>query len=46
VDSMYRPLHYSNAGLKSIGWSQRVATQDAIETTFSYLKEQMRRSKA
>lgn len=42
VDSMYRPLRYSNTGLKSIGWSQRVSTQDGIKTTFSYLKEQIR----
>jgi hypothetical protein len=41
VDSMYRPLRYSNEGLKSIGWTQRISTQDAIRTTFSYLKEQM-----
>ena len=42
VDSMYRPLQYSNAGLKSIGWTQRIPTQDGIKTTFAYLKEQMR----
>lgn len=42
VDSMYRPIRYSNAGLKSIGWTQGVSTHDGIRTSFLYLKEQMR----
>jgi nucleoside-diphosphate-sugar epimerase len=42
VDSMYRPLRYSNAGLKAIGWTQGVPTQAGMATAFAYLQEQMR----
>ena len=40
VRSMYRPLRYSNAALKAIGWTPRVSTADGLEQTFSYLREQ------
>ena len=41
VRSMYRPLRYSNAALKAIGWTPRVSTADGLEQTFSYLREQL-----
>ena len=30
VRSMYRPIRYSNEALKSIGWTQRVSTSEAL----------------
>lgn len=41
VDSMYRPLRYSNAALKAIGWTQRVSTENGIKLSFQYFKEQL-----
>ncbi len=38
VRSMYRPLCYSNAALKALGWRQRVATADAMATAFRHLR--------
>lgn len=38
VRSMFRRLHYGNAALKSIGWKQRVSTEDGLQKTFEYLK--------
>lgn len=38
VNSMYRPLRYTNAALKAIGWRQRVSTADGLTTTFHYLR--------
>ena len=43
VDSMYRPLRYSNAALKRIGWTQRISTEDGVRQSFQYFKEQLRR---
>ncbi|MEN9436833.1 MAG: hypothetical protein RIR09_1488 [Pseudomonadota bacterium] len=40
VDSMYRPLRYSNAALKAIGWSQRISTANALEQSFRFWKDQ------
>lgn len=40
VDSMYRPLRYSNAALKAIGWSQRISTANALEQSFQFWKDQ------
>jgi nucleoside-diphosphate-sugar epimerase len=40
VDSMYRPLRYSNAALKAIGWIQRINTSKALEQSFKYWKDQ------
>ncbi|MDE2400765.1 MAG: NAD(P)-dependent oxidoreductase [Burkholderiales bacterium] len=39
VNSMYRPLRYSNAALKAIGWQQRVSTSEGLKTTFRYLRD-------
>lgn len=39
VRSMYTPLVYSNAGLKRIGWTQRVATAEGMQRTYAWLKE-------
>lgn len=43
VDSMYRPVNYSNAALKAIGWTQRVGTATGIHQTFQHLKDQLSR---
>ncbi|MGE5453553.1 MAG: NAD-dependent epimerase/dehydratase family protein [Acidobacteriota bacterium] len=40
VDSMYRPLRYSNAALKAIGWTQRVSTPEAIQRSFQFWRDQ------
>lgn len=40
VDSMYRPLRYSNAALKAIGWTQSVSTQEAIRRSFEFWRKQ------
>lgn len=40
VDSMYRPLRYSNAALKAIGWSQRISTSEALKRSFQFWKDQ------
>ncbi|MGQ0597871.1 NAD-dependent epimerase/dehydratase family protein [Aquabacterium sp.] len=45
VDSMYRPLRYSNAALKAIGWTQRVSTENGIKQSFQYWKDQLRSKK-
>ena len=36
VRSMYRPLRYSNAALKSIGWKQAVPTSEGLDRSFRY----------
>jgi len=38
VRSMYRPLQYSNAALKSIGWRQRVPTPEGMRRHFAALR--------
>ncbi|WP_290659926.1 NAD(P)-dependent oxidoreductase [Aquabacterium sp.] len=38
VNSMYRPLRYTNAALKAIGWQQRVSTAIGLTTTFQHLR--------
>lgn len=38
VDSMYRPLRYSNQALKAIGWVQRVSTTVGLDLTFAALQ--------
>lgn len=40
VDSMYRPIRYSNDALKRIGWTQRVSTSEGMKQTFAYFAEQ------
>lgn len=40
VDSMYRPLRYSNAALKAIGWKQRISTPKALELSFKFWRSQ------
>jgi nucleoside-diphosphate-sugar epimerase len=40
VRSMFRPLRYSNAALKSIGWTQRVPTREGMRRAFDYWREQ------
>ena len=42
VRSMYTPLRYSNAGLKSIGWTQRVPTPEALQRSYAWLKDNKR----
>jgi nucleoside-diphosphate-sugar epimerase len=37
VKSMYRPFRYSNAKLKSIGWSQDVSTAEGLAQTLTAL---------
>lgn len=40
VRSMYRPLTYSNAALRAIGWQQGVPTREAMTLTFRWLRDQ------
>ena len=40
VKSMFRPLSYSNAPLRAIGWQQAVPTSKALELAFSWLRDQ------
>jgi nucleoside-diphosphate-sugar epimerase len=40
VRSMYRPLKYSNAALRAIGWKQAVPTAEGLERAFTWLREQ------
>jgi nucleoside-diphosphate-sugar epimerase len=42
IDSMYRPLRYSNAALKAIGWQQRVSTSDGLAQAFSFWRSQLK----
>jgi nucleoside-diphosphate-sugar epimerase len=42
VRSMYRPLRYSNAALKTLGWRPLVATADGLSRTFAWLAAQGR----
>lgn len=42
VRSMYRPLKYSNSGLKGIGWQQSVPTRDALDRAFRWLRDQQK----
>lgn len=44
VNSMYRPLRYTNAALKAIGWRQRVPTAEGLEATFLWLAQERGRS--
>jgi nucleoside-diphosphate-sugar epimerase len=39
VRSMYRPLKYSNAALRAIGWKQAVPTSVGMERAFSWLRD-------
>ncbi len=40
VRSMYRPLKYSNAPLRAIGWQQGVSTRDGLDLTFQWFRDQ------
>ena len=40
VKSMYRPLTYSNAALKAIGWRQRIPTTEGLARNFAWLAGQ------
>lgn len=40
VRSMYRPLRYTNAPLRAIGWRQAVPTAEAMELTFQWFRDQ------
>lgn len=40
VRSMYRPVTYSNAALRAIGWKPGVSTSEAMERAFSWMREQ------
>ena len=40
VRSMYRPLRYSNAAMKRLGWRPRIATEQGLSATFAHLKAQ------
>jgi nucleoside-diphosphate-sugar epimerase len=39
VRSMYRPLRYSNEAIKSLGWTQRIATGTGLAEFFDHLKQ-------
>ncbi len=39
VRSMYRPLQYSNAALKSLGWTPKVATAEGLQRSFRYWRD-------
>ncbi|PXW95562.1 nucleoside-diphosphate-sugar epimerase [Sphaerotilus hippei] len=41
VRSMFRPLRYSNAALKAIGWTPRVATTEGMGRAFQDLKSRL-----
>jgi hypothetical protein len=43
VNSMYRPLRYSNAALVAIGWTRRVSTSDEMQCAFDYVKGQLKK---
>jgi nucleoside-diphosphate-sugar epimerase len=40
VRSMYRPLKYSNSGLRDIGWQQAVPTREGLDRAFRWLRDQ------
>lgn len=40
VSSMYKPLRYTNAALKAIGWQQRVATDEGLSRSFQYWRDE------
>jgi len=40
VRSMYRPLRYSNAALKALGWQPRVPTSEGLQTTLEHFATQ------
>ncbi|MEY4765238.1 MAG: hypothetical protein RI907_1911 [Pseudomonadota bacterium] len=42
VESMYRPIRYSNAALQAIGWKQRVSTREGLERAFAAFKAALR----
>ena len=42
VRSMFRPLRYSNAALRSLGWKQRVPTAEGIRITMAALADEVR----
>jgi nucleoside-diphosphate-sugar epimerase len=46
VRSMYRPLRYSNAALKAIGWTQAVATPEGLKRSFDHWRAQKRSARA
>jgi nucleoside-diphosphate-sugar epimerase len=37
---MYRPLRYSNAALKALGWQPRVPTSEGLQTTLEHFATQ------
>ena len=43
VRSMYRPLRYSNAALKAIGWMPQVGTAQGLAETFAWARTRMQR---
>jgi nucleoside-diphosphate-sugar epimerase len=45
VNSMYRPLRYSNAALKAIGWTQSVATSEGLSRSFRHWQAQLQGGK-
>lgn len=42
VESMYRPLRYSNAALKALGWAPRVSTREGLAASFAHFREKRR----
>ena len=38
VRSMFRPLRYSNAAIKALGWRQRVPTREGLAATFEAMR--------
>lgn len=42
VKSMYRPLRYTNAALKALGWQPRVTTAAGLDKSFGHWRQQLR----
>jgi len=45
VNSMYRPLRYSNAALRAIGWTQGVSTAEGLSRSFQHWRAQLQGGK-
>jgi nucleoside-diphosphate-sugar epimerase len=41
VRSMFRPLKYSNAALRDLGWKQRISTEKGLELTYADLRNRL-----
>jgi len=43
VESMYKPLRYSNQALRAIGWTPRVPTAEGLSRAFAHFKAELQR---